>query len=277
MTTLQKTIITATIAAAVGTGIYEAHQASTLRTQVQTLQQQQSPWTEQNQQLQRERDDAANRLAMLQQASEQMRRDTPGLAREREVARLQADARELAQLKAAETQRNNDPMESAAKALLGKMKLLKQRLEQMPDKNIPELQYLRNEDWARIAQNARLDTDAGVRQALYALRDGAKQVFSLQMGKALQKYVQANNGQLPTDVSQLKPYFESPVDDATLARYKMIRTGTAQDLQPDEMIVAEKAAVDDEYDALFLIGLNSRRSQGVGKKAGENGWGSFGK
>jgi RNA polymerase sigma factor (sigma-70 family) len=41
MTTLQKTLITAVIAAAVGTGIYEARQASTLRSQVQTLQQEQ--------------------------------------------------------------------------------------------------------------------------------------------------------------------------------------------------------------------------------------------
>src|SRR5437899_2714726 len=58
MTTLQKTIIGATLAVAVGTGIYEARQASTLRSQVQTLQQQRAPWTEQIQQLQRERDDA---------------------------------------------------------------------------------------------------------------------------------------------------------------------------------------------------------------------------
>lgn len=44
MTTLQKTLIAAALVAAVGTGIYEARQASTLRTQVQTLQQQQAPW-----------------------------------------------------------------------------------------------------------------------------------------------------------------------------------------------------------------------------------------
>ena len=60
MTTLQKTIIGVTLAAAVGTGIYEAHQASQLRDRVQTLQQQQAG---QIQQLQRERDDAMNQLA----------------------------------------------------------------------------------------------------------------------------------------------------------------------------------------------------------------------
>src|SRR6266404_3446907 len=62
MTALQKTLIIATITAAVGAGIYQAHQAATLRSQVQTLQQQQKPLADQIQQLQRERGEAANRL-----------------------------------------------------------------------------------------------------------------------------------------------------------------------------------------------------------------------
>jgi len=63
MTTLQKTIIGATLAAAIGTGIYEARRASRLCDLVQTLQQQQAPLTEQIQRLQHERDDAMKRLA----------------------------------------------------------------------------------------------------------------------------------------------------------------------------------------------------------------------
>lgn len=51
MTTLQKTFVAATLAAAIGTGVYQAHQASNLRQQVQTLQ--------------GERDAAAERLAAL--------------------------------------------------------------------------------------------------------------------------------------------------------------------------------------------------------------------
>ncbi len=65
MTTLQKTIVTATVAILAGAGIYEARQASTLRNQVQTLQQQEAPLTGQIRELQRERDDATNRLAGL--------------------------------------------------------------------------------------------------------------------------------------------------------------------------------------------------------------------
>src|SRR5487761_2197001 len=65
MTTLQKAIIGSTLAAAAGTGIFEAHQASRLREQNQTLQQQQASMAEQVQQLQRERDAATNRVASL--------------------------------------------------------------------------------------------------------------------------------------------------------------------------------------------------------------------
>ena len=63
MTTLQKNIITAAIAAAVGTGIYEAHQASTLRSQNQTLQQQQATLTEQIAQLKSDNEGLSNRVA----------------------------------------------------------------------------------------------------------------------------------------------------------------------------------------------------------------------
>jgi RNA polymerase sigma factor (sigma-70 family) len=63
MTTLQKTLIAGTVAAAVGTGIFEAHKAGTLRTEVQTLQQQQAASAAEIQQLTQERDNAARELA----------------------------------------------------------------------------------------------------------------------------------------------------------------------------------------------------------------------
>jgi RNA polymerase sigma factor (sigma-70 family) len=79
MTTLQKTLITATIVAAIGTGIYEARQASTLRTQVQTLQQEQAQFAEQIQQLQREHDDATQKLTALRDDNERLNRNTTEL------------------------------------------------------------------------------------------------------------------------------------------------------------------------------------------------------
>jgi RNA polymerase sigma factor (sigma-70 family) len=63
MTTLQKTLIAATVVVAVGAGIYEAHDASIARTEIGTLRQQQAVLTQQVQQLQQERDETTNRLA----------------------------------------------------------------------------------------------------------------------------------------------------------------------------------------------------------------------
>jgi RNA polymerase sigma factor (sigma-70 family) len=65
MTTLQKTIVAAALAAAVGTGIYAVHQGAQLRGQIRSLEEQQAPLTAQLQQLQRERDAATNRVAAL--------------------------------------------------------------------------------------------------------------------------------------------------------------------------------------------------------------------
>jgi RNA polymerase sigma factor (sigma-70 family) len=61
MTTVQKALITVTTAAAIGAGVYEARQNSTLRSQVKTFQQQYAPLMDQIQELQHDRDDATNR------------------------------------------------------------------------------------------------------------------------------------------------------------------------------------------------------------------------
>ena len=66
MTALQKTLVSTVLIAAVGAGVYEARQASRLQEENQALQQQQAPLKEQIEHLQRERDDAANRLAAVQ-------------------------------------------------------------------------------------------------------------------------------------------------------------------------------------------------------------------
>ena len=65
MTTLQKTLATATVAVLAGVGIYETRQGAQLREAVRMLQQQQASLTEQIQQLQGERYNATNQLGSL--------------------------------------------------------------------------------------------------------------------------------------------------------------------------------------------------------------------
>jgi RNA polymerase sigma factor (sigma-70 family) len=74
MTTLQKTVIGATLAVAIGAGVYQARQASTLRSQVQTLQQQQAPLAEQLRQLTQALTEATNQVAALREGNERVNR-----------------------------------------------------------------------------------------------------------------------------------------------------------------------------------------------------------
>ncbi|MBE0544354.1 MAG: sigma-70 family RNA polymerase sigma factor [Verrucomicrobia bacterium] len=109
MTALQKTIVTATIAVLAGAGIYEARQASQLRDEVQSLQQQKAPLTEQIRKFEQEQEEAARQLAALRDDNERLNRNTAELLRLRgEVARLRNEIRELAETAGKKT----DPAES---------------------------------------------------------------------------------------------------------------------------------------------------------------------
>jgi RNA polymerase sigma factor (sigma-70 family) len=75
ITMIQKILITGITAAAVGTGIYAFH----LQREVGSLGQQQALLGQQIEQLSRERDDAKNQLAALQQENKQLRANEPEL------------------------------------------------------------------------------------------------------------------------------------------------------------------------------------------------------
>ena len=62
MTTMQKTLIASALAVAAGTGIYEAHVASRLRDEVQTLRQQQAPLTKQIARFKSDNESLSNQL-----------------------------------------------------------------------------------------------------------------------------------------------------------------------------------------------------------------------
>ncbi len=101
MTTLQKTVITTTLAVVAGVGIYEARQASQLREQVQTLQQQQAPLTEQIEHFQSEHDEASNTLARLKEELAKNQQSSSELLKLRgEVGLLRRQAQESKQVQA---------------------------------------------------------------------------------------------------------------------------------------------------------------------------------
>jgi RNA polymerase sigma factor (sigma-70 family) len=252
MTTLQKTLIAAALTAAIGTGIYEAHQVARLQNQIQTFQQQQAPLGELLQQVRRERDDATNRMAGMV-AENSLLKSNPN---QTELLKLRGDA-------AVFQNAANDPTEKAVRKVAAKVKLLQQLLEQKPDKKIPELAFLTEKVWADVAWNADLDTEDGIRVALSNLRGEAENIFLNEMMKAaIKKYLAANNDILPANLYELKSCFDAPVTDAMLGRYELLQTG-----KPDHAADLVKLGVytDEDYDSFHVITIKGASGGGFNR------------
>jgi RNA polymerase sigma factor (sigma-70 family) len=244
MTTIQKTLLATTLAAALGTGIYEALRAAQYQERANALLAQQDSLARQNETLQQERDETAKKLAAVEGNIGQSDNSQTELVRLRaEVSRLRADSRELAKLKATTSGQNapQSPTESPSE-LVGK---LRTKLAQTPDQTIPELQFLSEQDWLNAVKGMqRLETDKDFGRAFRALRSSAKKDFAQMLQNALANYSQANNGQSPADIAQLKPFFGSAVDASLLQRYEVTQPG----------IISEKAnSLADQDDTYYQV------------------------
>jgi RNA polymerase sigma factor (sigma-70 family) len=111
MTTLQKTLITATVAVLAGAGIYEARQTAQLREQNQTLRQQQQPQAalaEQLAKLQAENERLSNQVVQAKDSQALSKTEFNELLKLRgQVVPAQANARELTKLKSTLAQQNS--------------------------------------------------------------------------------------------------------------------------------------------------------------------------
>ena len=256
MTTLQKTIIGATIAATVGVGIFEARQASDARAEVQALKQQQAPLAGQNQQLQHDRDRAVEQLAALREENDRLNRNTADLLKLRaEVTRLKANPTA------------NDPEEATVRKWTSRLNALKKYATETPGCLIPESQFCDEYDWfiaIQMTQDRELKTDVDMKNAMMNVTERAKVQFSYIMTDALRKYLEANGSQLPSQLSDLRPFFRVPVGDNVLERYELLRTGNVKDLSEYDRkcgIVSEKKSVANEGNlGMMQIGAASYRN-----------------
>jgi RNA polymerase sigma factor (sigma-70 family) len=217
MTTLPKVVLGSTLVVAVGTGVFEAQQASGLRDKNQTLERRQAPLLAQIGQLYQELNDATNRLGGLITAVEQANRnDRELLALRGEVTRLRRESQALAQSKS-----KPEAGDLSDKAWLDRIGRLKQRLQQTPEAQIPELKLLNEEDWLYAASH-KLETDEDYRAAFEDLRARGEGQFLRLAERALRKYLESQHDEFPTELSQLKPYFETAPEDEILGRYQIV-------------------------------------------------------
>ncbi|MGO9243233.1 MAG: hypothetical protein ACLPT4_01250 [Verrucomicrobiia bacterium] len=275
MKTLQLSIIGAVLAAALAAPLLVQHRADVRgRARQQTFQQQAAlldQWSAENERL-------SNMVAQVE--SSQSRSDarrTDLMKLRNEFGQLQQTLQEMNQLRH-RIHRLRDRLQDAAKeeekghdnytALLAdempqrqaRVARLKQWLEEMPEEKIPELQFLSEDDWIGEVDDP-LVTDDDYRSAMTRLRDSADAVFAPRAFAALQQYAQVNNGQFPTDLSQLNPYFESPIDDAILQRFEIVPTKSLVSSLAElggDWLITQKAPVNKE-DARLAVGLTGFR------------------
>jgi len=230
MTTLQKSIVGAMLAAAIGTGIYEARQVSSARAQIQTLVSQREQFTEQIGELTRERDDIAGRLAVLQGSDSERLNGTT-----LELLRLRAEVsqwRRRAEATTPTTATNEtDWADATLQTWRTKLKMVKQRFDEWPGKKTPELLLLTEADWMNELSKRPLDTEEQVRETLSALRFAAKCKFEKEIQKGLTSYDLDNPQQFPSDLGQLAPYLSAEVQPM-LAGYEIAPPGKVHMYSP---------------------------------------------
>jgi RNA polymerase sigma factor (sigma-70 family) len=248
MTALQKTIVAATIAVLAGAGIYEARQASQLRHESQTLQQQTAFLVEQNGQLLRERDAATQQLAALRNDNERLTR-TPA-----ELLKLRG---EVARLRAAEFQQETDSTASTAATWLNRVHRLKTHIEQNQALQIPELEFARDSDWLDVVKEDNLEAEDGLAKALEGIRERAKLQVARVLYRALTDYLSANEGKFPVTLSQLQPYLAPPLPEACLERWeiKSLKDFPKVRIRGDWVVVNKPTLPIERNDERVFIGM----------------------
>jgi len=225
MTTTQKTVTTLVAASLIGGAIFH-------RTEVTEFE---------------------ARITALEQRNAALGREGMEARQERDELARQAQARTLAT--------NITPTHSGAhvdgNSILAKVTRLRELLAAMPERSIPELEFLQDQDWIKVAADSNFDSDGDIRKALSDLRLAAKQRLLPHLSQALRGYTAANGGLLPTEVSQLAPYLDPPVSPQILDRYQMLISGTVSDSVAGRKAVpkaiGERSFIDDEYDTAVSV------------------------
>ena len=257
-TKLQAGIINAVIVVSVVTPLLVQHHAQA------RLREQDKAWQLQTNQLAQVNTDnqrLANLLAKAKNIRPLSDNQLPEVLRLRnEIGLLRRSVQEMTSAKTALPLSPEDQLASMKKMYAAQADRLKQWLEANPSEKIPELQNLSDQAWVNAADT--LATDDDFARAARILRANAEHRVFEMLGVALRKYARDNNGQFPNDLSELKPYFESPIDDVILQRYEILPASSlVSELQPGgDWVITQKAPVNPALDLREAMDLNGGRN-----------------
>lgn len=151
--------------------------------------------------------------------------------------------------------------EEIARWLAGVRKL-RQLFAARSDLAVPEMQFLKDEDWLRSAKMHPLETDGNIRDALAEIRGAGIGYFTGRISAALRNYNAATKNERPTTIQALAPHFDEPVDPLLLERYAIIDRPNSGG-GASGWAVANKTPIDADYDWRYFLTGDSENS-GVG-------------
>jgi hypothetical protein len=185
----------------------------------------------------------------------------------KEAEKLQSESRRIRQ--ALQRPSGEDEPENPTALLADVMEVqqkrvaeLRQWLDQNPHEKIPELQYISEMSWIRSADRTRV-TDEDFQVWVSAQRGNAEARFARLAYEAVKAFGKANDGQFPTDLSQLKPFFTAAVDDAILDRYHIVSARTLPKFLAEaggEWVITQKAPINPKFDSRLAISQKNRRA-----------------
>jgi RNA polymerase sigma factor (sigma-70 family) len=264
MSKLKVGLISAVVVAGVATPlVIQNHTQAKLRAENQDLRQQNTQLAEQMTPLVTENARLSNLIAQTTGGRPVQESQSNELLKLRgEVARLRQDARGARSRTPGASDPVDASMQAAIESLAARATKLRQRLEQAPERKIPELKFLTEKDWLNTAGDVeKLESDEDFSRAMSDVRARAKSVFGEKIRKSLRRYAEANGDMLPSDITQLQSYFGEAVDIATLQRYQIATSGSLADVGRNTILIKEIAPRVDDFDSHYEFSLNGTTSR----------------
>ena len=196
-------------------------------------------------------------LAALQQATARLTHDSAALRQQDTVLKhdLFAAERQLAALPplAGSGPTTRPGRQEEMKSWIAWLKQLRRLFDELPAQRIPEMQFLTDEDWLRVAHAARLDSEHAKRRALAAIRDTAIEKFRPRLTAALLAFAKSSSPATVATIDSLASHFNPPLDPSILARYELSKSAQPPSRSAVEWIAQLKAPVDPDYDSRVTL------------------------
>lgn len=164
---------------------------------------------------------------------------------------------------------------------LQRVERLRAWLQQHPERNIPEMQFLTSTDWLSVAFDASFANDTRIRRALQKLRRLAKAKPQIMenITAALSKYSREHDGHPAGTIADFRSYLSPALGDDILARYEIaaevpgqndrngVIIGTSHFGGGGRLVLQEKNVADEDYDSRLLFFESSIGNVGVSRIA----------